>query len=103
MIVTVLTRGSLPILVPIVAFPAAAQDLFGRAASGLGLEVVAMDLGAPWLRVVILVALASLLLLRPPEAEPVRRAELEGPVRRLAVDLIPVTVAALGVLAALTA
>lgn len=159
-LVTILTRGSLPILVPIAAFPETAQDLFVRATSGLGLEVAALDLGAPWLGAAILAVLAGLLagyllvaidaaatragllvdvaevavlagffafvpayaaigiyfvawhslrhlarllLLRPPDADAVRRGELARPVRRLAVDLAPVTAAALGVLVGLTA
>lgn len=158
-LVTVLTRGSMPILVPIAAFPAAAQDLFVRATSGLGLEVAALDLSAPWLRLLILAVLAGLSvsyllvaidasatragllvdvaevallagffvfvpayaaigiyfvvwhslrhlarlsLLRRPDAEAIGRGELAGPVRRLAVDLIPVTAAALALLASLT-
>lgn len=159
-LMTILTRGALPIMVPVLAFPASAQDLFVRATAGLGVEVAPPDLAAPWLRGVILTVLVSLLasyllvaigaaatragrlvdvaevallagffafvpayaaigiyflvwhslrhlarllLLRPTEAEAVRKGELTGPVRRLAVDLVPITVAALGLLAGVTA
>ena len=159
-LVTVATRGALPILVPIAAFPAAAQDLFARATTGLGLDVATPDLAAPWLGVATLVVLAGLaagylavavdaaasragllvdvaevavligffafvpayaaigvyfvawhslrhlarlLVLRPADADAVRRGQLAGPVRRLAIDLVPVTVAAVVLLAGLTA
>jgi beta-carotene 15,15'-dioxygenase len=159
-LVTIATRGALPVVVPILAFPAAATDLQVRAASGLGLEAAALDLAAPWLRlslgsalallltgylaealaaagsrtgllvdlgeIVLLVALfafvpayaaigiyflawhslrhlARLLLLKERDAGEVRRGRLAAPVARLARDLLPLTVVALGVLLALTA
>ncbi len=159
-LVTIATRGALPVVVPVVAFPAAAMDLQMRAASGLGLEAVALDLAAPWLRVTLLSALAlllagylvealaaarsptgllvdlgeivllvalfavvpayaaigiyflawhslrhlaRLLLLKEREAAAVHRGDLVGPAARLARDLVPITLVALGVLIALTA
>ncbi len=157
---TILTRGALPILVPVLAFPAAADDLFRRASGALGLDPAGWSLGDPRVRIalaVLLLALlagylptalraardragawidlgevgllvaffalvpayaaigvyflawhslrhlARLLLLRPNDAEAVRRGRLARPVGRLARDLLPITVAALAILAGLAA
>ena len=157
-LVTIATRGALPILVPVAAFPAAADDLFGRATGTLGLDAAGWSLGDPRVRIAValfvlallagylptalraardrtgawidlgevglltvvftlvpayasigvyflawhsLRHLARLLLLRPADAEAVRRGRLARPVGRLAFDLLPITVAALAILAGL--
>ena len=159
-LVTILTRGALPVLVPVLAFPAAADDLFRRATGALGLEVAGWSIGDPrvgtalavlllallagyvptalraardrtgaWIDLgevglLILVFalvpayaaigiyflawhslrhLARLLLLRPNDAEAVRRGRTARPVGRFALDLLPITLAALAILAGLAA
>lgn len=155
-LVTILTRGSLPIVVPVLAFPADADDLLHRASGALGLGAPGWSMADPMLRTtlgVFLVGLlaayvpvalraardgrgagldlaevglllgffwvvpayaaigayflawhslrhlARLLLLRPRDAEAVRAGDLAGPVLRLARDLLPITLAAIAVLA----
>jgi Brp/Blh family beta-carotene 15,15'-monooxygenase len=152
---TILTRGSLPVLVPVLAFPAAADDLLSRASGALGLEAPAWTVADPTLRLVLMALLVGLLaayvrsamraardarsalldlgevalllgffatvpayaaigvyflawhslrhlvrllLLRPSEAERVRRGNVAGPVGRLTLDLLPITLAAVAVL-----
>ena len=43
--VSVLLRGSLPIVVPVLAFPATAESLYRHAAQGLGLNVTRLEFG----------------------------------------------------------
>lgn len=46
---TGLTRGALPIAVPVLAFPETAERLYQHAALGLGVGPASIDLAAPWL------------------------------------------------------
>jgi beta-carotene 15,15'-dioxygenase len=45
--VSVLLRGSLPIVVPVLAFPATAESLYEHAAHGLGLNATRLELAGP--------------------------------------------------------
>lgn len=152
---TILTRGSLPVIVPVLAFPAAADDLLVRATGALGLDAPAWTVADPTLRTALVVLLGvllatylqaalraardpssalldlgevalllgffavvpayaaigvyflawhslrhlvRLLLLRPSEAEAVRLGNVAGPVGRLTLELLPITLAAVAVL-----
>lgn len=156
-LVTIVTRGALPIVVPILAFPATADDLLVRASGALGLSAPAWTPSDPALQAGLGAALAALLvgylvtalraardvrgasvdlaevglllaffalvpayaavgayflawhslrhlarllLLRPQDADAVRRGAVARPVARLARDLVPITVTAIVILAA---
>jgi beta-carotene 15,15'-dioxygenase len=45
--VSIMLRGSLPIVIPILAFPATAESLYRHAAKGLGLAATHLDLSSP--------------------------------------------------------
>jgi beta-carotene 15,15'-dioxygenase len=46
-LVAVLLRGSLPIVLPVLAFPQTAESLYQNAVKGLGLSLTPLDLSAP--------------------------------------------------------
>ncbi len=150
--VTLLVRGSLPIVLPVLAFPETAESLYRHAATGLGLADTTLTLTSPWLVVPLLCLLTvgllayafnavraapnaqllavdgaevlllillftlvpaymsigvyflfwhslrhlgRLLILHPRDAAQVAQGHLYPPVRRLTLDLLPVTFAAL--------
>ena len=55
---TVLVRGALPIVLPVLAFPETAESLFRYAASGLGLEQTPLELSSIGLITPLLIGLA---------------------------------------------
>jgi beta-carotene 15,15'-dioxygenase len=150
--VSVLLRGSLPIVVPVLAFPATAESLYGHAAHGLGLNAIRLELGSPvmvtclsaymlilliayaffalrsapnrtvlWidaLEVLLLIVLfggvpaymsvgiyfiawhslrhlARLIILRPAHASSLKAGDWVRPVTQMALELLPITCAAL--------
>ena len=150
--VTLLVRGSLPIVLPVLAFPETAESLYRYAATGLGLAEATLDLTSPWLVVPLITALTAaliayavnavraapsvqvltvdaaetillslfftlvpaymsvgiyflfwhslrhlgrLLILRPQDAQRVAQGKAWPPVKRLVLDLLPITGAAL--------
>lgn len=150
--VSVLLRGSLPIVVPVLAFPATAESLYQHAAHGLGLNAIRLELASPvmvtclgasmlvlliayaffavrsapnrtvlWidaLEVLLLIVLfssvpaymsvgiyfifwhslrhlARLIILRPEHALSLKAGKWVRPVARLALELLPITCAAL--------
>jgi beta-carotene 15,15'-dioxygenase len=150
--VSILLRGSLPIVVPVLAFPATAESLYEHAAHGLGLNAIRLELASPvmvaclgvymlmlliayaffavrsapnraalWidaLEVLLLIVLfggvpaymsvgiyfivwhslrhlARLIILRPEHASGLKAGEWVRPVVRLALELLPITCAAL--------
>ena len=152
--VTLWVRGSLPIVLPLLAFPETAESLFHHAAAGLGLPAMTPSLSAPlFVTLTFLLALGlsayvlnavraapnrrvlaldgaeilllillftlvpaymsvgvyfifwhslrhlgRLLILRPQDAAQVARGRLRSPVKRLTIDLLPITFAALSLL-----
>lgn len=157
--ITLLTRGALPMTVPVLAWPETAESLFANAAAGLGVAAPALDLATPDFRAALLGALAALLalylieaihaapdasvltidvaeigllvalftlvpaymaigvyflfwhslrhlgrllLLRDEDAAELRRGRIARPVGRLARGLLPITLAAIALLAAVT-
>ena len=150
--VTLLVRGSLPIVLPVLAFPETAESLYRHAATGLGLPDTTLTLTSPWLVVPLVLLFAAsllayalnavraapdatvlaidgaevlllillftlvpaymsvgvyflfwhslrhlgrLLILRPQDAASVAQGDWQAPVKRLTLDLLPVTSAAL--------
>lgn len=47
--VTLLVRGALPVILPVLTFPETAESLYRHAALGLGLGATTIDLRTPWL------------------------------------------------------
>ena len=60
--VTLLVRGSLPIVLPVLAFPETAESLYRHAATGLGLSETTLALTSPWLVVPLVLMLTAGLL-----------------------------------------
>ncbi len=59
---TLLVRGGLPIVLPVLAFPETAESLFHYAALGLGLGRTTLDLSSGWLATSLAVSLGLALL-----------------------------------------
>ena len=150
--VTLWVRGSLPIVLPVLAFPETAQSLYHYAATGLGLTEATLELTSVWLVLPLLITLTTtfiayafnavraapnaqaltvdaaevlllslfftlvpaymsvgiyflfwhslrhlgrLLILRPQDAQGVALGRTWPPVKRLVLDLLPITGAAL--------
>jgi beta-carotene 15,15'-dioxygenase len=156
--VSILLRGSLPMVLPVLAFPETAESLYINAVKGLGLSPLPLELSSPiivmsltaymlvlfalyiinavnvsantWtLRMDIaelalltllfctvpaymsvgiyfiawhsLRHLARLIVLKGTDAEKIKRGQWQKPFKRLILDLLPITLAAIGLLVGL--
>jgi beta-carotene 15,15'-dioxygenase len=153
--VSILLRGSLPMVLPVLAFPETASSLYFNAVKGLGLSPLPLDLASPvivWgltFYMLVLFALytvnavkvsaglwalgvdmlelamltllfctvpaymsvgiyfiawhslrhlARLIILNPKDAEILKQGHWQHPIKRLVLDLLPITLAAISLL-----